>query len=272
MQLVTYTHEGRRRVGQVIDGKIYAAAWTDPLDQIIRRGIRPSLTSDHIPVEEAILEAPLRPGKIIAIGRNYAEHAEELGNDVPPAPLIFTKFTSSIMGTGGVITWRESITQQVDWEGELAVVIGKRAREVDEHEAMRHVFGYTIANDVTARDIQSSESQWIRAKSLDTFCPLGPCVVTADAIGDPQNLSIQTLVNDEVMQDGSTAMMINSIAQLVSYCSFMFTLDPGDMILTGTPAGVGKGMNPPRFLQDGDTVTVRIEGIGTLTNTCQILP
>ena len=272
MRLVTFTTEGRgRQIGELVDDKIYISTWRDSMRSLIQRGITPSLGTETATLDEVTLQPPLRPGKIIAIGRNYAEHAQELGNEVDQAPLIFSKLTTSLIGDGGVITWRESITQQVDWEGELAVIVGKYARDVEEKHALDYVFGYSIANDVSARDIQFSESQWIRAKGLDTFCPMGPCIVTRDSIDDPQALNIKTTVNDETMQDASTGDMVFNVAQLIAYCSRMFTLEPGDVIMTGTPSGVGKGMDPPRFLNDGDKVTVSIDGIGELTNSCRVL-
>ena len=214
--------------------------------------------------------APIKPGKIMAVGRNYADHAAELKNNVPDTPLIFAKFPTSIIASEDAIQWSTAVTNQVDWEGELAVVIGKGGRNIPEADAHQHIFGYTIANDVSARDIQSAESQWVRAKAMDTFLPLGPGIVTRDAIDDPHNLRIQTTVNGETMQDASTADMVFKIPYLVHYLSQTFTLEPGDLILTGTPSGVGKGMEPPRFLSDGDTVSVTIENIGTLTNTCRV--
>ncbi len=220
---------------------------------------------------EARILAPLDPGKILAIGRNYAEHARELDNEVPEEPLVFAVMPSAVIADGDVIEWEEALTQQVDWEGELAVVIGKAARRVNEAEALNYVFGYTIANDVSARDLQTRDKQWTRAKGLDTFCPLGPCIVTADEIPDPQNLRIVTTVDGEVKQNGGVADMIYSVANLIAYLSRAFTLQPGDIILTGTPSGVGKASNPPQFLGQGSQVSVEIEGIGVLTNTCRVL-
>jgi 2-keto-4-pentenoate hydratase/2-oxohepta-3-ene-1,7-dioic acid hydratase in catechol pathway len=272
VKFVTFTHNGRTRIGELDGDRVYASAWSDTMFDVIQRGITPSRVSEHYPLAEVKLEAPLRPGKTIAIGRNYVEHAAELGNEPPAAPVIFAKFSSSSIGNGDTITWNKSTTQEVDWEGELGVIIGRKARHVREADAYRHVFGYTIANDISARDIQhKQDTQWIRGKNLDTFFPLGPCITTAKAIPDPHDLELTTSVNGEVMQQSSTANMIFKIPFLIAYCSRMFTLEPGDMIITGTPAGVGKGMNPPRFLQDGDRVTVSISGIGELTNTCQVL-
>ncbi len=214
---------------------------------------------------------PLLPGKILAIGRNYAEHARELGNEAPPEPLVFAVMPSAVIGDGELIEWEESMSSQVDWEGELAVVIGRRARKVSRADALDCVFGYSIANDVSARDLQTRDKQWTRAKGLDTFCPLGPVVVTVDDIPDPQNLRIVTSVDGVVKQNGSTADMIFSVAHLIAHLSRAFTLNPGDVILTGTPAGVGKAQDPPQFLGEGSVVSVEIEGIGKLTNRCSVI-
>lgn len=225
-----------------------------------------------VPLEDVTLHAPFRPRMIIAIGKNYADHASEMQSEAPDAPLIFAVFPSAVIGPNEAIMWRTSITQAVDWEGELGVVIGKQAKDIREADALDYVFGYTIANDVTARDLQKRiDKQWTRGKSLDTFCPLGPSVVTRADIPDPQALTITTRVNGEVVQQGSTSDMIFSVAYLVSYCSRMFTLQAGDLILTGTPSGVGAGRTPPVYLQDGDTVTITIDPIGSLTNPCRTL-
>jgi len=216
------------------------------------------------------LLAPLpRPGKVVAIGRNYRVHAEEEGVDPPPAPLVFSKWPSSVVGPGADIRWDPELTGQVDYEAELAVVIGRTARNVSEAEALDHVLGYTCLNDVSARDIQFGDGQWVRGKSLDTFCPMGPALVTADEVGDPQALAISCRVNDELVQDANTSRMYFSVAEIISYVSRSFTLEPGDVIATGTPSGVGVFRDPPRFLADGDVVTVEIERIGRLVNTCR---
>lgn len=271
MKFATYTHKGRTRIGVVDGDRVYTTATADSMQYMIRRGMTPNRTNEFFSVDEVKFEAPLRPGKIIAIGRNYAEHAKETGSDVPKAPIIFAKFPSSIVGNGDTVEWSESITKEVDWEGELAIVIGKKARRVSEEDALKHVFGYTIANDVSARDLQlRTDAQWTRGKSLDTFCPLGPWIATADEIGDPHAISIKTAVNDKVMQDGNTKDLIFNLPTLISYCSQMFTLEPGDLILTGTPDGVGEGMKPKTYLKDGDVVRITIEGIGELTNPCKV--
>lgn len=272
MKFATYTYKDRTRTG-VIDGdRIYTTASADTMQFMIRRGMTPTRAHDYFPLEAVKLEVPVRPGKIIAIGRNYAEHAKETGNEPPPAPIIFAKFPSSLIAHNETITWKESITKQVDWEGELAVVIGKKAKDVSEEDAMNYIFGYTIANDVSARDLQLRiDSQWTRGKSLDTFCPLGPWLVTRDEIPDPHNLSVKTEVNGELRQDGNTKDFIFNIPYLISYCSRMFTLEPGDLILTGTPPGVGEGMKPPVYLKDGDVVNITIDGIGQLSNPCKVI-
>jgi 5-carboxymethyl-2-hydroxymuconate isomerase len=218
------------------------------------------------------LIAPLQPGKIVAIGRNYREHAAEEGVDPPAAPLIFAKLPSSVVGPGDEIRWDPGLTAQVDYEAELAVVIGRRTRRVTLEAALDHVFGYTCLNDVSARDLQFGDGQWVRGKSLDTFCPIGPVIVTADEIPDPQALAIRATVNGEVLQDASTAQMYFGVAELISYCSLAFTLEPGDVIATGTPSGVGVFRKPPRFLGDGDRVVVEIERIGRLENPCRFDP
>jgi len=219
---------------------------------------------------DAELLAPLpRPGKVVAIGRNYREHAEEEGVDPPAAPLVFSKWPSSVIGPGADIRWDPELTAQVDYEAELAVVIGRTARNVPVAEALDHVLGYTCVNDVSARDIQFGDGQWVRGKSLDTFCPIGPAIVTADEIGDPQRLAISCTVDGEVVQSSNTSMMYFGVAEIISYVSRSFTLEPGDVIATGTPSGVGVFRNPPRFLADGDVVTVEIQGIGQLVNICR---
>jgi 5-carboxymethyl-2-hydroxymuconate isomerase len=207
-----------------------------------------------------------RPGKIVAIGLNYMDHVRETGMQAPVTPLVFTKFTSSMIGPGDPIRIERQLTQRVDWECELAVVIGRRAAGVSQTAALDHVAGYTVANDVSARDIQFADGQWVRGKSLDTFCPLGPVVVPAEQIPDPQDLRIFTRVNGETVQDSSTSEMIFGVAELIAFCSASFTLDPGDLLLTGTPWGCGEFMSPPRSLRDGDVVECEIEGIGVLRN------
>jgi 5-carboxymethyl-2-hydroxymuconate isomerase len=235
-------------------------------DAVVDAGV----TVSGRPLAEAALMAPLpRPGKIVAIGRNYREHAAEEGVDPPAAPLIFSKWPSCVIGSGEEIRWDPALTSQVDYEAELAVVIGRTAWHVTPEAAIDHAFGYTCLNDVSARDLQFADGQWTRGKSLETFCPMGPVLVTADEIGDPQRLAIRCTVDGVVMQDSNTAQMYFSVAEIISYCSRAFTLEPGDVISTGTPSGVGVFADPPHFLGDGARVVVEIDGIGALENICR---
>jgi 2-keto-4-pentenoate hydratase/2-oxohepta-3-ene-1,7-dioic acid hydratase in catechol pathway len=223
------------------------------------------LTFEDAPVTVDEFLAPLAPPNVFAIGRNYRAHAKETGSEAPEQPLIFCKPTTSVIGPEDRIVLPAGAPSEVDFEAELAIVIGRLARNVPESEALSYVFGYTCANDVSARDCQRNDKQWTRAKGFDTFCPLGPWIVTADAL-DPNDLRIVSRVNGETMQDARTSEMIHSPAKLVSYVSHQSTLLPGTVILTGTPAGVGMARTPPRFLRQGDEVAVEIEGIGTLIN------
>lgn len=223
-----------------------------------------------VPIEEVELLPPVpRPGKIVAIGINYRSHAAEQNTQPPSSPVIFAKFATALVGHGSDITWDPGLTQAVDFEAELAVVIGRRARSVGEDDALDHVLGYTCLNDVSARDLQYADRQFVRAKSLDTFGPMGPTLVTADEVGDPGSLAIRCLVNGEVMQSSWTSDMVFGVAQLVAFCSRSFTLEPGDVIATGTPAGVGWFREPRRMLHDGDEVVVEIERVGRLVNRCR---
>jgi 2-keto-4-pentenoate hydratase/2-oxohepta-3-ene-1,7-dioic acid hydratase in catechol pathway len=185
---------------------------------------------------------------------------------------MFAKFPSSLIGHGADIAWDPALTNEVDYEAELAIVIGRRAKSVSEADALDYVLGYTCANDVSARDLQFAESQWVRGKSLDTFCPLGPVIVTTDEVPDPQSLQISCTVNGKRVQSASTSEMFFGVAMLVSYCSQTFTLEPGDVIITGTPAGVGVFKKPKQMLQHGDEVVVEIAGIGRLINVCRTNP
>jgi len=212
------------------------------------------------------LVAPLRPGKIVAIGLNYSDHARESGAEVPERPLVFAKFPSSVIGPGAPIEIDPEATERVDWEVELAAVIGRRARHVSRDDALDVVFGYTAGNDISARDVQFGDGQWTRGKSFDSFCPLGPLVVTADELPDPQGLELETRVNGEVMQQSSTAEMVFGVAELIEFCSAAFTLEPGDVLLTGTPWGCGEFMDPPCSLHPGDEVVVSVGGVGSLAN------
>jgi len=208
-----------------------------------------------------------RPGKIICVGLNYRDHAEESGMEIPKWPLLFAKWPSSVIGPGSPIVLPHQATQ-VDWEAELGVVIGKRAQRVPEAEALDYVAGYCCANEVSARDIQFADGQWTRGKSFDTFCPVG-ALTPATEVPDPQALGIRCLLNGNVMQSSSTDQMVFTVAEVIAFVSDGITLEPGDLILTGTPPGVGLGQKPPLYLKDGDEVTVEIDGLAPLTNPVQ---
>ena len=215
---------------------------------------------------DVALRAPVaRPEKVICVGLNYRDHAAESGLALPDEPVLFPKFANSVVGPGDDIVVPEA-TDQPDYEAELGVVIGRRAHLVDEEEALGHVAGYTCMNDVSARDLQMQSSQWMLGKAVDTFLPCGPWLVTTDEIPDPQVLDIRCCVNGEALQDSSTKEMVFGVATLVAFISRTITLEPGDLIATGTPPGVGMARRPPRWLRDGDEVTIEIERIGSLTN------
>ena len=208
-----------------------------------------------------------RPGKIVCVGLNYRAHAEEQGRPVPEHPILFAKWTTSLVGPGAPILLPPAwVTAAVDAEAELGVVIGSRVKGVSAENALEAVRGYVCANDVSARDVQRADRQFTRAKSFDTFCPVGPELVPAAEVPDPQALTIRGLVNGEVRQESSTADMIFGVAELIAFASEAITLEPGDLLLTGTPGGVGEFRDPPLYLADGDEVTVEIERVGVLTN------
>ena len=225
--------------------------------------------------DEIDLLAPvLHPGKIIAIGLNYADHADESAMDLPTAPLLFSKPPSAIVGPNEPVRWNGGDCQEPDYEAELAVVIGAVASGAVD-DPLGHVFGYTCCNDFSARDAQFSDGQWVRGKSFDTFCPLGPWIVTPDEFGEPQDHAIGIDVTDADgvtvrLQDGHTSHMIFGVAELITYVARFITLEPGDVIATGTPDGVGFARTPPRYMTDGDVMTVWVDGIGELTNPCVV--
>ena len=209
-----------------------------------------------------------RPGKIVCVGLNYRDHAAEQGTELPAAPLLFAKWPNALIGDGEAIVLPPE-ARQVDYEAELGVVIGTRVRRATEARALDAVRGYVCVNDVSARDLQFADGQWTRGKSPDTFCPVGPRLVPREEIDDPQALAIRCLVNGQVLQDSSTAQMVFSVAEIIAYVSRTVSLEPGDLIATGTPAGVGVFRDPKVLLGDGDEVTVEIEGLGSLTNPVQ---
>jgi 2-keto-4-pentenoate hydratase/2-oxohepta-3-ene-1,7-dioic acid hydratase in catechol pathway len=206
-----------------------------------------------------------RPQKIICVGLNYRDHAEEQGVALPERPLLFAKWPNTLIGPGVPIVL-PPISSQVDYEAELGVVIGSTVSRCSEENALEAVAGYICLNDVSARDLQFADQQWVRGKSLDTFCPVGPQLVPAAEVPDPQALRIRSILNGQTMQDSTTANMVFGIAQLIAFISQAITLEPGDLIATGTPDGVGVFRDPQVFLQPGDEITIEIEGLGTLTN------
>jgi 2-keto-4-pentenoate hydratase/2-oxohepta-3-ene-1,7-dioic acid hydratase in catechol pathway len=221
-------------------------------------------------LDEVELLAPVpRPGKVVCIGVNYRSHAEEQDREPPSAPVIFAKLSTAVVGHGATVEWDPALTQAVDAEAELGVVIGRTCRRVSRAQALDHVLGYTCVNDVSARDLQYADKQFTRAKSLDTFGPMGPVLVTADEVADPQSLQLRGYVNGELRQAAPTSDMIFGVAELIEFCSRAFTLEPGDVIATGTPSGVGWFREPRLMLKDGDEMVVEIDGIGRLANRCR---
>ena len=284
MKLATIEKNGQKSLGIIEGDLVYLVSGTEmpaTMLELIRGGKEAlgQVAEKHAKREfksfllaETHIRAPIdNPQKIMAIGHNYMDHIREQNAPVPTHPILFAKFPSSIIGPGETITWDENLTKQVDIEVELGVVIGRKIRRVSVDEALDYVFGYTVLTDVSARDLQYGDKQWVRGKSLDTFCPTGPVIVTSDEIPDPQNLQLSSHINDFVLQNSNTKEMIFTIAFLVSYLSQAFTLEPGDLIASGTPNGVGMYRSPQIFLKDGDIVTVEVEKIGKMINPAKIL-
>jgi 2-keto-4-pentenoate hydratase/2-oxohepta-3-ene-1,7-dioic acid hydratase in catechol pathway len=218
------------------------------------------------PLDGVTIHAPIaRPGKIICVGLNYHDHCREQSVEPPAYPMLFSKFANAVADPGAAVL-RPAATEKLDLECELAVVIGTRASGLAAEGALSAVFGYTVLNDVTMRDLQREDRQWLRAKGSDGFAPMGPAVVTADEIGDPQRLAMRSLVNGETWQNSTTAEMVFDVATIVAFASRTITLEPGDVIATGTPAGVGHYQSPPRYLVDGDVMRCEIAGIGAIEN------
>jgi 2-keto-4-pentenoate hydratase/2-oxohepta-3-ene-1,7-dioic acid hydratase in catechol pathway len=269
MRLVTFESEGRLRVGALVGEEIAdVAAAEGSLSGDMERAPR---------LRNARLKAPIpRPRKnVFCVGKNYHEHAKEFANSgydstakeiVPEAPVIFSKPPTAVIGPGEPIPGHLDRTNSVDYEGELTIVIGRGGRGITKADALKHVFGYTIINDVTARTTQQLHRQWLLGKGLDGFCPMGPAIVTADEVPDPTTLTLRTWVNDELRQNASVADLIFDIPTLIETISASITLEPGDLIATGTPAGVGLGFSTPKFLKSGDRVRIEVSGIGVLEN------
>jgi 2-keto-4-pentenoate hydratase/2-oxohepta-3-ene-1,7-dioic acid hydratase in catechol pathway len=287
MRIATYAQDGKRRVGTVSpDGQqltafILAAESAQrgalPLiEALASGGVLPAVETSSVPVSSVKLEAPLPVPRrnLWCVGRNYHAHAKELqtsvfrDNDTDPEswPIVFTKVPECVVGPHDHVRLPGSrVSEQIDYEAELAVVIGKGGKNIKRADAMAHVFGYTVVNDVTARDVQMRHQQWDMGKSFDTFCPMGPWIVTADEL-DGTRTRVRCWVNGELRQDGPTENLIFDIPTLIETISHGITLYPGDVIATGTPAGVGLGMKPPRFLNAGDVVRVEIDGLGAIEN------
>lgn len=283
MKLVTFVNDGAYRPGAIVkrDGReaivdLLAADATLPssIGALLDAG-PPALqkveaaaeaATDLLDVSAVKLAAPIpNPDKILCIGLNYADHAAESGQPLPDYPIVFSKYSNTVIGSGDAIVLPK-VTEQVDYEAELGFVIGKRARYVSEADALDYVAGYLNVNDVSARDYQTRTSQWTMGKSFDTFAPMGPALVTAEDVPDPHNLGIRLWIGDEMLQDSSTSQLIFSVPRLLAAISEVMTLEPGDIVSTGTPPGVGAARTPPRWLRPGETVNMEIEGLGVLSN------
>jgi 2-keto-4-pentenoate hydratase/2-oxohepta-3-ene-1,7-dioic acid hydratase in catechol pathway len=283
MRFINFTANGERRFG-FLDGDL-ARAFPERVDSLeaylsLEPAARDALAGQGkaVPLAEVVLHAPVRPRKnVFCVGKNYADHAAEIARatgaklKVPTVPTFFTKAPTSIADPGAVLELSPEVSSKYDWEAELAVIIGTRCRDIAEADALGVIFGYTALNDVTARDLQELHGgQWFKGKSLDDTCPIGPWIVSADEIPDPQNLKIALRIDGVTKQDSNTHNMIFSVAAIIASLSRGMTLEPGDVIATGTPDGVGMARTPPEFLGDGHTMEVDIEGIGVLRNSVSL--
>ncbi len=293
MRLLTYERDGDARLGLLLGERVFDAAEAssgtlpDEMLAFIERGdaaldeargliakLEPgskALASVSRPLAETRLLAPVpKPRRnLVCVGLNYADHAAEsrVTEGLPEHPVYFTKPPSTVIGPEAAIPWHGHVSRRIDWEVELVAVVGKAGRDIPEERALDHVFGYTVGNDVTARDLQARHQQWYKGKGLDGFCPLGPWIVTADELGDPQDVRLSLRVNGETKQDARTSDMVFSVAKLIAVWSLGMTLEPGDLLMTGTPSGVGFARKPPEYLQPGDVVEAEIDAIGVLRNT-----
>lgn len=276
MKIVTFsTSDNRTCPGVLLDETVIdlcAQGFSNVLD-LIQSGRTPNVhgngSAASLPLTRVKLLAPLpNPRRIFCVGLNYRDHAIESKMEIPEVPTVFLKLTSSVVGPGTPIVLPKT-SKQPDYEAELAVVIGKGGYRISEDAWREHVFGYTILNDVSARDVQLATSQWLLGKSFPTFCPIGPAIVTADEVPDPHDLEIRLTIDGEELQHSNTRHLIFRVPRLIEYISSITPLEPGDIISTGTPQGVGLGRRPQRWLRPGETVTVEIEGIGTLVNPIQ---
>lgn len=282
MKLVTFTHNGHSRIGALTgdhtivdlnranpqlptDMLAFLAGGADA-QNLAEKAVASALPSAVLARSAVALQAPLpRPGKILCIGLNYRDHAAESNQPIPQYPTVFAKYNNTVIGPGAAIVLPQ-VTEKVDYEAEFAFVIGRTARNVAAADALSYVAGYLPFNDVSARDYQMRTSQWTVGKTFDTFGPLGPALVTANEIPDPHDLDIQLTINGEVLQSSNTSNLIFSVNELIADLTSFMTLEPGDIISTGTPSGVGAARTPQRWLRAGDVVAVTIEGLGTLEN------
>jgi 2-keto-4-pentenoate hydratase/2-oxohepta-3-ene-1,7-dioic acid hydratase in catechol pathway len=266
MRLVTFQAEGEStpRAG-IVAGDQVIGLGQDMLS-VIAAGKLPALVGPHYDLAAVKLLAPIpRPPKFICVGMNYRDHAREAGVEIPSTPTIFSKFSNVVIGPGAPIVLPKNSTRP-DYEAEFAFIIGPGGRHIPAARALDHVFGYTIVNDVSARDHQTTTSQWLISKSFDTFAPMGPWIVTRDEIADPHTLDLQLEIGGQVLQHSNTRELVFGVPALIEYISSIVTLEPGDIVATGTPAGVGFARKPPRYLRPGDEVVIRIQGIGELRN------
>ncbi len=296
MRLLTYERDGSPRLGTLLEDRVAdlaeaavgtggpvmpdeMLAFIEGGEPVLERAQRliETLSSDgealrrlSRPLAQTRLLAPIaRPRRnVVCVGLNYAEHAAEsrVTQGLPEHPVYFTKPPSTVIGPEAAIPWHGHVSRRIDWEVELVAVVGRVGRDITEERALGHVFGYTVGNDITARDLQARHQQWYKGKGLDGFCPLGPWIVTRDELPDPQHLRLRLRVNGETKQDASTSDMIFSVAKLISAWSLGMTLEPGDLLMTGTPSGVGFARQPPEYLKPGDVVEAEIESIGLLRN------
>ncbi|MFW6115043.1 MAG: fumarylacetoacetate hydrolase family protein [Thermodesulfobacteriota bacterium] len=270
MKIAQYYDGQSIRLGLIRDKVLLPLKFQGEMKNFIQTSPDFTVKGDPIDFTRVSFAPPVtNPSKIIAIGLNYRDHITESKGKVPEEPIIFAKFPSSLTGHREMITWNPHLAKKVDFEAELAVIIGKKVHACPRSEAMDAVFGYSCANDVSARDLQFGDGQWVRGKSLDTFCPLGPWIVTSEEIPDPHALAIRCWLNGQLMQDSNTGMMIFTIPELIAFISRNFTLLAGDIILTGTPHGVGTFREPSVYMKDGDEVAVEVGNIGRLVNYCK---
>ena len=258
-KIVSLTGSGFASVISIIEGG------SNALSKVAQYVATAPSTAKLDPSSVQLLAPVPKPNKIFCVGLNYRDHAIESNMEIPKVPTIFSKFTNSVIGSGETIILPKDSTQP-DYEAELALVIGKGGRRIAAADWQRHVFGYMNLNDVSARDLQLATTQWLMGKSPDTFAPMGPYIVTSDEVADPHNLDIKMIVSGEVLQSSNTKHLIFRIPELIEYISRVITLEPGDVISTGTPAGVGFARKPPRLLKDGDECVVEVEGLGRLVN------